>query len=62
VMHVLREISDVSNGKADMMSQMKETGEDNATSSSTSQEEPGTSITTTEAEERVEMQCKALHK
>ncbi|XP_070004781.1 uncharacterized protein [Nicotiana sylvestris] len=39
--------------KADMMSQMKETGEYNATSSSTSQEELGTSITTTKAEERV---------
>ncbi|XP_019244325.1 PREDICTED: uncharacterized protein LOC109224194 [Nicotiana attenuata] len=35
------------------MSEMKETGEDNAMSSFTSQEEPGTSITTPEAEERV---------
>ncbi|XP_075102573.1 uncharacterized protein LOC142177505 [Nicotiana tabacum] len=47
------EISYISNGKAALMSQMKETGEDNATSSSTSQEEPGTSITTTKVEERV---------
>ena len=35
------------------MCQMKETRDYNATSSSTSQEEPGTLITTTEAEERV---------
>ncbi|XP_070017478.1 uncharacterized mitochondrial protein AtMg00820-like [Nicotiana sylvestris] len=36
-----------------MMSQMKETGEDNVTSSSISQEETGTPITTSEAEEKV---------
>ncbi|XP_019265609.1 PREDICTED: probable protein phosphatase DDB_G0282105 [Nicotiana attenuata] len=50
---VLGEVSDVSNSKADMMSQMKEIGEDNTTSSSTSQEGPGTPITTTEAVGRV---------
>ncbi|XP_075076676.1 uncharacterized protein LOC142163302 [Nicotiana tabacum] len=41
---------DMTNGKADMMSQVKEPSGDNAASSS---REPGTSITTTEAEERV---------
>uniref|UniRef100_A0A1U7WG14 Uncharacterized protein LOC104223774 n=1 Tax=Nicotiana sylvestris TaxID=4096 RepID=A0A1U7WG14_NICSY len=40
----------MTNGKADMMSQVKEPSGDNAASSS---REPGTSITTTEAEERV---------
>ncbi|XP_075104577.1 uncharacterized protein LOC142178612 [Nicotiana tabacum] len=50
---VLGDITDMENGKANMMSQMKETIEYNATSSSPTQEEPGTHITTTEAEERV---------
>ncbi|XP_070004872.1 secreted RxLR effector protein 161-like [Nicotiana sylvestris] len=40
----------MTNGKADMMSQVKDLSEDNTASSST---EPGTSITTTEAEEIV---------
>ncbi|XP_070007049.1 uncharacterized protein [Nicotiana sylvestris] len=44
------EVIDMTNGKADMMSQVKELSEDNTSSSSI---EPGTSITTTEAEERV---------
>ncbi|XP_070005923.1 GRIP domain-containing protein RUD3-like [Nicotiana sylvestris] len=39
--------------ESDMMSQMKETREDNATFSSTYQKEHGTSITTTEAEETI---------
>ncbi|XP_075098044.1 uncharacterized protein LOC142175359 [Nicotiana tabacum] len=47
------EIIDMANGKADMMSQVKETNEGNATSSTPTQEEPGTQIITTEAEERV---------
>nr|XP_009763741.1 PREDICTED: myosin-1-like [Nicotiana sylvestris] len=38
--------------RADMMSQMKEASKYNVTSSSTSQKEPGTLITTTEAKER----------
>nr|XP_016460774.1 PREDICTED: uncharacterized protein LOC107784205 [Nicotiana tabacum] len=44
------EIINMTNGKADMMSHVKEPNEDNAASSST---EPSTSITTTKAEERV---------
>ncbi|XP_070004927.1 uncharacterized protein [Nicotiana sylvestris] len=44
------EVIDMTNGKADMMIQVKEPSEDNGVSSSM---EPGTSITTTEAEERV---------
>ncbi|XP_070023361.1 secreted RxLR effector protein 161-like [Nicotiana sylvestris] len=43
-------VIDMTNGKADMMSQVKELSEDNTVSSSM---EPSTSITTTEAEERV---------
>ncbi|XP_070050394.1 uncharacterized protein [Nicotiana tomentosiformis] len=50
---VPREIIDMANGKADMMSQVKETNEGNTTSSTPTQEEPGTQITTTEAEEIV---------
>lgn len=41
---------DMTNGKTDMMSQVKELSEDNTASSSM---EPSTSITTTEVEERV---------
>ncbi|XP_070018189.1 uncharacterized protein [Nicotiana sylvestris] len=44
------EVINMTNGKVDIMSQVKEPNEDNADSSST---EPNTSITTTEAEERV---------
>ncbi|XP_070013473.1 uncharacterized protein [Nicotiana sylvestris] len=44
------EVIDMANGKVDMMSQVKEMSEDNTVSSSM---EPGTSITTTKAEERV---------
>ncbi|XP_070002292.1 uncharacterized protein [Nicotiana sylvestris] len=44
------EVIDMTNGKADMMSQVKEPSGDNAASSS---REPGTSITATKAEERV---------
>ncbi|XP_070010318.1 uncharacterized protein [Nicotiana sylvestris] len=44
------EVIDMTNGKADIMSQVKELSEDNTTSSSM---EPGTSITITEAVERV---------
>lgn len=47
------EITNMANGKEDMMSQMKQTNEDNPTSSSPTQEEPGTHITITEAGERV---------
>nr|XP_016470456.1 PREDICTED: uncharacterized protein LOC107792736 [Nicotiana tabacum] len=45
------EVIDMENGKADMMSQVNEPSEDNAVSSAG--EEPGTTITTTEAKERV---------
>ncbi|XP_070017598.1 uncharacterized protein [Nicotiana sylvestris] len=47
---VPREVIDMTNGKADMMSQVKEPSEDNVASSSV---EPGTSITTIEAKKRV---------
>ncbi|XP_070025549.1 uncharacterized protein [Nicotiana sylvestris] len=44
------EVINITNGKADMMSQVKDLNEDNTTSSSI---EPSTLITTTKAEERV---------
>ncbi|XP_075085138.1 uncharacterized protein LOC142168358 [Nicotiana tabacum] len=47
------EVIDMANKKTDMMSQVKETSEDNAVSSSSAGEEPGTTITTTKVEERV---------
>ncbi|XP_019233150.1 PREDICTED: uncharacterized protein LOC109213778 [Nicotiana attenuata] len=45
------EVIDMANGKADMMSQVKEPSEDNGVSSAG--EEPGATIATTKAEERV---------
>ncbi|XP_075079784.1 uncharacterized protein LOC142165038 [Nicotiana tabacum] len=47
------EVIDMTNGKADMMSQVKEPSKDNAVSSSPVGEEPGTINTTTKVEERV---------
>ncbi|XP_075099216.1 uncharacterized protein LOC142176057 [Nicotiana tabacum] len=47
------EVIDMANGKADMMSQVKEPSEDNAVSSSSTREEPSTTIITTKIEERV---------
>ncbi|XP_070054539.1 uncharacterized protein [Nicotiana tomentosiformis] len=47
------EVIDMANGKADMMSHVKESNEDGATISPTDREEPSPAITTTEAESRV---------
>nr|XP_009786118.1 PREDICTED: uncharacterized protein LOC104234281 [Nicotiana sylvestris] len=47
------EVIDMANEKADMMSQVKKTSEDNVVSSSSAGEEPCTIIATAEAEERV---------
>ncbi|XP_075083390.1 uncharacterized protein LOC107801533 [Nicotiana tabacum] len=47
------EVIDMANGKADMMSQVKESNEDGAAESPTDTEEHVPSITTTEAENRV---------
>ncbi|XP_019231229.1 PREDICTED: uncharacterized protein LOC109212064 [Nicotiana attenuata] len=52
-MTVAGEVIDIANGKADMMSHIKESNEDGAAISPTDGEEPGPSITTTEAENRV---------
>ncbi|XP_070044067.1 uncharacterized protein [Nicotiana tomentosiformis] len=47
------EVIDMANRKADIMSHVKESNEDDATISLTDREEPGLAITTTKAENRV---------